>query len=63
MFVVCWIRTALFSNGMDMRARKLRTAAKRRRKNKNQPSPKAVKARKRAQNKKFRKGQLISGGV
>lgn len=46
-----------------MRKRQLRTAAKRRRKNKNQPTPKAIKARKRAQKAKFRKGQLISGGV
>ena len=46
-----------------MRAKHLRTAAKRRRKNKNQPTPKAIKARKRAHKAKHRKGRLLSSGV
>ena len=48
---------------MTMRARKLRTAAKRRRKEKNQPTPKAIKARKRAHKKRWWKGNLITRGA
>ncbi len=48
---------------MTMRAKHLRTAAKRKRKNKNQPTPKAIKARKRAHKKKMWKGNRIALGV
>jgi hypothetical protein len=48
---------------MTMRRRALRTAAKRRRKNRNQPTPKAVKARKRARKIRWKKGRLITLGA
>lgn len=48
---------------MTMRARKLRTAAKRRRKNRNQPTPKAIKALKRARKKRYWKANLITLGA